>query len=122
MSGINFYSMGNVILECFFHFLHYLQVGFDGFISVNNGKSVFEGRATTVGSWTTTFIRGSLIVDYSGLELGRSFAVVTDTFGAAVEMGGPQEDGLLLPWNENAGGGLLISNVTFVNFANPCMR
>ncbi len=89
---------------------------------VNNGESVFEGRATTVSSWKSTFINGALLVDYPGLPLGRSFAIISDTFGDAIEMGGPQADGLLLPWNEDAGGGLVITNVTFVNFFMPCLR
>ncbi len=97
-------------------------MGFDGFVCVNNGQSVFEGRATTVSSWKSTFIRGALLVDYPDLPLGRSFAVVSDTFGDAMEMGGPQAEGLLLPWNEYAGGGLMVINVTFVNFLMPCIR
>ena len=100
----------------------WVQVGFDGFVCVNNGQSVFEGRATTVSSWKSAFISGALLVDYPDLPLGRSFAIVSDSFGDAMEMGGPQSEGLLLPWNENAGGGLVITNVTFVNFLMPCIR
>lgn len=98
-------------------------MGFQGFIAIGNGGSVFEGRATNLASWTVCFIRDALIVDApSDLVLGRSYAVVTDSFKDATEMGGPHTEGILLPWNEVAGGGMLVDNVTFVNFANPCLR
>lgn len=32
------------------------------------------------------------------------------------------EEGILLPWNNQPGGGMSISNVTFVNFKNACIR
>ena len=37
-------------------------------------------------------------------------------------LGKSMKDGILLPWNEAAGGGMAISNVTFVNFKNACIR
>jgi hypothetical protein len=105
-----------------------VQVGFQGFISVANGGSVFESRATKVSSWSTCFIRDALLVDApaaADLALGLSYAVATSSFekdSAYEKMGGPQAEGVLLPWNEWAGGGMLLDNITWVGFANPCLR
>jgi hypothetical protein len=99
------------------------QIGFDGFIAVQNGLHVFESRSVDVTSWDVSFIRNSLFVDYTGLPLAPSVVEVTISADSEnVEMGGPMEGGLLLPWNVNPGGGMQISNVTFVNFKNACVR
>jgi len=98
------------------------QIGFDGVIAVQNGQHVFEGRSTDVTSWDVCFIRNGLFVDYTGLPLARSFAATEDSFDGFKEMGGPMEGGILFPWNNLAGGGMSVSNVTFVNFKNGCLR
>jgi hypothetical protein len=101
------------------------KVGFDGFVSVENGVNIFESRETRVSSWNQLFINNSLFVDYTGLYLGYSITA-NDQFdyGKFTVMGGPccQNGGLLLPWNSMAGGGLSVSNCTWVNFQNPCIR
>jgi hypothetical protein len=101
------------------------KVGFDGFVSVENGVNIFESRETTVSSWNQCFINNSLFVDYTGLYLGYSITA-NDQFdyGKFTVMGGPccKDGGLLLPWNGMAGGGLSVSNCTWVNFQNPCIR
>jgi hypothetical protein len=98
------------------------RVGFEGFVAVENGGFVFEGRATTLSSWQDCFIRGGVFVDFTGLPLGTSFGGFSDQFDIIEQMGGPQEGGILLPWNENAGGGMLVDDCVFVNFANACIR
>lgn len=98
------------------------QVGFDGMIAVQNGKVVFEGRTTQVSSWDVNYIRNALIVDYIDLPLHESYGVFEDSFSDVAALGGPAHDGILLPWNVDAGGGMSIENVTFVNFLNPCIR
>lgn len=98
------------------------QVSFDNFVVVENGGFVYEGREVAVNSWIDYGISNSLFVDYTGLPLGTSFAAFSDAFDVFSQMGGPQEGGLLLPWNRNPDGGYRISNCTFVNFKNPCFR
>jgi hypothetical protein len=97
------------------------QIGFDGVVAVQNGQQVAEFRATRVTSWDVCFIRNALFVDYTGLPLAPSFSATEDGFDDFIEMGGPA-GGILFPWNENAGGGMSVSNVTFVNFHLPCLR
>jgi hypothetical protein len=89
---------------------------------VQNGQHVFESRATSVSSWDVCYIRNGLFVDYTGLPLARSFAATSDEFEDFKEMGGPMEGGILFPWNDDAGGGMSVSNVTFVNFKHACLR
>ena len=98
------------------------SVGFDGFVAVENGAYVFEGRSTTLTSWQDCFIRGGLFIDYTGFILGSSFGFFGETIETVQSMGGPMEGGLLLPWNDDAGGGLFVANCTFVNFMNACIR
>ncbi len=98
------------------------RVGFEGFVAVENGGFVFEGRSTTLSSWRDCFIRGGVFVDYTGLPLGASFGSFSDQYDVFEKMGGAQEGGILLPWNENAGGGILIADCVFINFANACIR
>jgi len=99
------------------------QIGFDGVIAVQNGAHVFEGRATDVSSWNLCFIRNALFVDYTGLPLAHSYAAVKDDFEAFTEMSGnSMKGGILFPWNEQAGGGMTVSNATFVNFKHACLR
>jgi hypothetical protein len=95
------------------------QIGFDGVVAVQNGHQA-EFRETQVTSWDVCFIRNALFVDYTGLPLARSFSATGDGFDAFIEMGGPT-GGIAFPWNENAGGGMSVSNVTFVNFHRPCL-
>jgi len=100
------------------------QIGFDGIVAVQNGKQVAEFRQTHVTSWDVCFVRNALFVDYTGLPLARSFSAEEDAMGETgrfEEMGGPA-GGILFPWNVNAGGGMTISNVTFVNYRLPCLR
>ena len=98
------------------------KVSFDNFVAVENGGFVYEGRETNVNSWSEYVIRNSLFVDFTGLLLGTSFASFDDDFERFTRMGGPQDGGLLMPWNRNAEGGVLVSNCTFVNFKGPCVR
>ena len=98
------------------------KVSFDNFVVVENGGFVYEGREVAVNSWLDYGIRNSLFVDYTGLPLGTSFAAFSDSFEVFSQMGGPQEGGLLLPWNRFPDGGYRISNCTFVNFKNACFR
>ena len=98
------------------------QIGFDGVVAVQNGQHVFESRALSVKSWDVSFIRNSLFVDYTGLPLARSFAATEDGFDGFEEMGGSMKGGILFPWNNLAGGGMTVSNVTFVNFKHACLR
>ncbi len=98
------------------------KVGFEEFVVSESGSFTFQGRSTTLTSWTESFIRNSLFVDYTGLPLGRSFLAISDTPEQFSMAEGIQEGGILLPWNEAAGGGLLITNCTFVNFKNGCIR
>lgn len=100
------------------------RVAFDNMVSVDNGFHVFESRSTNLDNWNDCYISNSLFVDKPdvALPLGESFAAFEDSFGAFEEMGGPMEGGLLLPWNEDAGGGMVVENVTFVNFQGACIR
>ena len=98
------------------------EIGFDGVVAVQNGLHVFEARQTDSSSWDVTFLRNCLFVDYTGLPLGKSYAAFDDIFDSFGEMGGPMKGGILLPWNNLAGGGMKVSNVTFVNFAHACLR
>jgi hypothetical protein len=101
------------------------KVKFDGFVAVENGVSIFEGRETNVLSWSEFVIANSLFVDSTGLPLGYSVTAFNEfDYSLTTVMGGPccQEGGLLLPWNTAPGGGLLITNCTWVNFQNPCIR
>ncbi|KAJ1475672.1 hypothetical protein T484DRAFT_1827474 [Baffinella frigidus] len=98
------------------------KVGFDGMIAVQNGHVVFEGRENYVESWDENYIRNALFVDWVPLPLAESFGIFEDNFQAVEALGGPMEEGILLPWNNQPGGGMSISNVTFVNFKNACIR
>jgi hypothetical protein len=98
------------------------RVSFEEFIVTESSRFIFQGRSTTLTSWTEGFTRNSLFVDYTGLPLGTSFIATSDTPDDFSETKGIQEGVMLLPWNEVAGGGLLITNCTFVNFKNGCIR
>jgi hypothetical protein len=101
------------------------RVGFDGFVSAENGVNIFESRATKVPTWDECYIKNSLFIDYTGFHLGYSLTAYDEfDYGHFTVMGGPCCDGggVLLPWNEMVGGGMLISNCTWVNFKNPCLR
>jgi hypothetical protein len=98
------------------------RVSFNSFVAVENGGFVFEGREANTTSWSEYMIRNSLFVDYTGLLLGKSFASFSDKSETFTQMGGPQEGGLLMPWNQNAEGGVLVANCTFVNFKGACIR
>lgn len=98
------------------------KVGFEDFVVSESGSFTFQGRSTSLTSWTESFIRDSLFIDYTGLPLGRSVLATSDNLELFSEAKGIQEGGILLPWNEVAGGGLLITNCTFVNFKNGCIR
>ena len=101
------------------------KVGFDGFVSAENGMNIFEGRATTISSWDECFIKNSLFIDQTGFHLGYSLTANHEfVYNYATVMGGPccEDGGILLPMNEVAGGGMRIANCTWVNFKNPCMR
>jgi hypothetical protein len=98
------------------------KVSFDNFVAVENGGYIYEGREANVYAWSDYAIRNSFFVDYTGLLLGTSFASFSDDFETFAQMGGPQEGGLLMPWNRNGEGGVLVSNCTFVNFRGACIR
>ncbi len=101
------------------------KVGFEGFVSAENGVNVFESRATRVSAWSDCYIKNSLFIDFTGFHLGTSFTAYDEfSYADNKEMGGPccATGAVLLPWNEIAGGGMLISNCTWVNFQNPCIR
>ena len=101
------------------------KVGFDGFVAAENGMNIFESRATTLSSWDECFIKNSLFIDHTGFHLGYSLtANDMFDFNLSTVMGGPccEQGGILLPWNDVAGGGMLIANCTWVNFKNPCIR
>jgi hypothetical protein len=93
------------------------KVGFDGFVSAENGVSIFESRATVLSSWKECYIKNSLFIDFTGFHMQRDLGDITVLDGPCCEQGG-----ILLPWNNIAGGGMLISNCTWVNFKNPCLR
>lgn len=92
-------------------------------LGAKQGHHVFESRATIVDSWDACYVTNGLFVDDPGnLPLNPSYAAFTDSFGDFEEMGGAMLAGILLPWNEDEDGGMVISNCTFVNFVNPCIR
>ncbi len=90
------------------------RVAFKGMIAVQNGHHVFESRQTRVSSWDDCYVSDSLFADYVDppLPLDKSFSATTDSFHEFEEMGGPMLLGILLPWNDNAGGGMSIRNCT----------
>ena len=100
------------------------RVAFDNMIAVQNGLHVFESRSTNLDNWDECYISNSLFVDVVDppLALGESYAAFSDEFEDFRLVGGPMEGGILLPWNEVAGGGLVVENVTFVNFHGGCIR
>ena len=97
------------------------KLGFDGVVSVQHGETHFEGRSTETQRWDENFIRNALFVDYIDLPLTQSYSATHDSFTSVDVLGGPMKGGLLLPWNELAGG-MTISNVTFVNHFEPVLR
>ena len=88
---------------------------------MQHGETHFEGRSTETERWDENFLRNALLIDSLDLPLAESFAAAHDSFQAVDVLGGPMKGGLLLPWNELAGG-MTISNVTFVNHLNPVLR
>ena len=85
-----------------------------GVVSVQHGQTHFEGRSTETERWDENFLRNALLIDDIDLPLTQSYSATHDSFTAVDILGGPMKGGLLLPWNELAGG-MTISNVTFVN-------
>ena len=99
------------------------RVGFDGIVAVQNGHHVFESRSTSqIDNWDQAYIKNGFFVDYTGLPLADSYGEFGDAFGNPELLGGPMKGGILLPWNEDAGGGFSVHNTTFVNFKNGCIR
>ena len=92
-----------------------------GVVSAQNGETHFEGRSTETTRWDENFIRNALLIDWIDLPLAASFAAAHDSFLAVDILGGPMKGGLLLPWNEMAGG-MTLSNITFVNHHLPVLR
>jgi hypothetical protein len=103
------------------------QIGFDGVVSIQNGVNLFEAREIQVNTWDVCYIRNALFVDYTGLPLADSYAMIQDEFDEDIEvlvkMGGPMKQGLLFGWTApEFSGGMTVSNATFVNFVHACMR
>ncbi len=66
--------------------------------------------------------RNSLFVDQTDLPLDESYGDFDDFLGNAVLQGDPAEGGLYFPWATNPNGGMVVSNITFVNFKFSCLR
>ena len=97
------------------------RLGLDGVVSVQHGETHFEGRSTETTRWDENFLRNALLIDTLHLPLTQSYAAAHDSFQALDVLGGPMKGGLLLPWNELAGG-MTLTNVTFVNHWNFVLR